>query len=96
MLCHVGDYLVLHGRHFLLVCLSMYAYTARVGQIDSWNMHQYPQELVRECWLLDRYGLHHFGAPNAYNLQIASPFKPKGGIDVCVCIGGLVIIPLPL
>lgn len=93
MLCHVGDHLELHGRHVLLVCLSMYAYTACLGQNDSWNMHQYSQELVRQCGFLDRHGLHHFGAPNAHHLQIASPFKPKDGFDVCVCTWSLVIMP---
>jgi hypothetical protein len=95
VLCYVGDHLELHGCHFLFVCLSMHAYIACLGQIDSWIMHQYSQELVRQCRLLDRHGLYHFGASNAHHIQVISPFKPKGGTDVCVCTRSLVIMPYP-
>lgn len=95
LLCHAGNHLELHGRDFLLVRLSMHTDTARLGQNNPWNMYQYPQELVRQCWLLDCHGLHHSGAANAHPIQIASPIKPKGGADVCVCTRSLVIMTFP-
>lgn len=58
-------------------------------------MHQYSQELVCQCRLLDCDRLHHLGAANAYYLQIVSPTKPKDGADVCVCTWGFVIMPYP-